>query len=144
MTAAAPQITAKLIDSCYTEAMLLADEARALFERQRHVALSPLTGLAFSCESLKATTRIMHCIAWLLHRKAVAAGEIPDCRAEPLGYAPATDTIQLALFAPDVQSVIAATDDLYFRLHRLAARIERTAPPPPPVHELIARIANAF
>jgi regulator of CtrA degradation len=115
-----------------------------VFERQRHAALSPLIGLAFSCESLKATTRIMHCIAWLLHRRAIDAGEVPTCRAEPLGYAPATDTDQLPLFDPDVQTVIAASDDLYFRLHRLAARIERNAPPPPPVHELLARISNAF
>lgn len=143
MTAEAP-LTHRLIDSCYTEAMLLADEARAVFEYHRSGPMSPLQALAFSCESLKATTRIMHCIAWLLHRKAIAAGEVPESRAEALGYAPATDGEQLPLLAEDIRGVILASDDLYFRLHRLAARIERTVPPPPPVHELIARIANAF
>src|SRR3546814_10232754 len=74
------RIHRKLIDSLYVEAMLLADEARAYFDeggRSDREALDPLARVAFSCESLKVTTRLMHVIAWLLTQRAVAAGELP-------------------------------------------------------------------
>src|SRR6185436_688581 len=73
------KLTPKLIDSLYTEAMLLADEARAYFDehgRGDRLALDPIVRVGFSCESLKVTTRLMHVIAWLLTQRAVEAGEI--------------------------------------------------------------------
>ena len=68
---AAPQskVTAKVIDALYVEAMVLADDARAYFDtfsREDRDALGPVLRVAFSCESLKVTTRLMHIIAWLL------------------------------------------------------------------------------
>ena len=77
----APQarITPRLIDSLYTEAMLLADEARAYFDeagRDERQTLEPFARVGFACESLKVTTRIMHIVAWLLTQRAVETGEI--------------------------------------------------------------------
>src|SRR5690349_16528862 len=74
-------MTARLVDSLYTEAMVLADEARGYFDemgRPEREALGPHERVSFSCESLKVTTRLMHVIAWLLTRKAIAAGEIRE------------------------------------------------------------------
>ena len=73
------QLTPKLIDGLYVEAMVLADEARSYFDtlgRDDRLALDPLDRVGFSCESLKVTTRLMHVIAWLLTQRAVAAGEL--------------------------------------------------------------------
>ncbi|WP_342454590.1 DUF1465 family protein [Sphingomonas sp. H160509] len=75
----------RLIDALYSEAMLLADEARTYFDEAGRVereALDPLIRVSFSCESLKVTTRLMHVIAWLLTQRAVQAGELrPPRRA---------------------------------------------------------------
>ena len=74
------RITPRLVDSFYTEAMLLADEARSYFDdsgREDRVTLDPFVRVNFACESLKVTTRIMHIVAWLLTQRAIESGEIP-------------------------------------------------------------------
>ena len=74
------RITSRLIDSLYTEAMLLADEARSYFDdagRDDRNTLEPFVRVGFACESLKVTTRIMHIVAWLLTQRAVETGELP-------------------------------------------------------------------
>src|SRR3712207_6549466 len=73
------RITSRLIDSLYTEAMLLADEARSYFDdagREERSTLEPCARVTFACESLKVTTRIMHIVAWLLTQRAIESGEI--------------------------------------------------------------------
>ena len=122
------ELTPKLLDALYTEAMLLADEARSYFDRdQLSGYLSPEISVAFSCESLKVTTRLMHSIAWLLNQKAVRAGELSqfdaDSDARDLGYAPASDSFQVARFSGEAQSLIAASEDLYFRLQRFNGKM---------------------
>src|ERR687883_1928045 len=75
------RITSRLIDSLYTEAMLLADEARSYFDdagRDERATLEPFARVGFACESLKVTTRIMHIVAWLLTQRAIESGEIPQ------------------------------------------------------------------
>jgi regulator of CtrA degradation len=72
------RITPRLIDSFYTEAMLLADEARSYFDdagRGDRALLDPFVRVGFACESLKVTTRIMHIVAWLLTQRAIETGE---------------------------------------------------------------------
>src|SRR4051812_25937918 len=92
------RITSRLIDSLYTEAMLLADEARSYFDdigRDERASLEPFARVGFACESLKVTTRIMHIVAWLLTQRAIESGEIPlreGRRAERrLGHAQDSD-----------------------------------------------------
>src|SRR5436190_15953925 len=73
------RITSRLIDSLYTEAMLLADEARSHFDdagRDERAMLEPFARVGFACESLKVPTRIMHIVAWLLTQRAVESVEI--------------------------------------------------------------------
>ena len=122
------ELTPKLLDALYTEAMLLADEARSYFDRDQLAGnLSPEISVAFSCESLKVTTRLMHSIAWLLSQKAVRAGELSQNDADgdtrDLGYAPASDSFQTSRFSQEAQLLIAASEDLYFRLQRISGKM---------------------
>jgi regulator of CtrA degradation len=119
-------ITSRLIDSLYTEAMLLADEARAYFDdagRDERATLEPFARVGFACESLKVTTRIMHIVAWLLTQRAIESGEIPERdghRVERrLGSAQDTDTAVLATLPPSARRLISSRADLNAREKRL-------------------------
>jgi regulator of CtrA degradation len=120
------QLTPKLIDGLYVEAMVLADEARSYFDtggRDDRLALDPLDRVGFSCESLKVTTRLMHVIAWLLTQRAVAAGELSRAQAgmsdRRLGAAADTDRDLLARLPETAVELIRASEDLYGRVSRL-------------------------
>src|SRR5437762_12697558 len=120
------RITSRLIDSLYTEAMLLADEARSYFDdagRDDRVMLEPFARVGFACESLKVTTRIMHIVAWLLTQRAVESGEIPMIEGRRperrLGNAQESDPIVLATLPPSAQRLISASAELYARVQRL-------------------------
>ena len=140
----------RLIDSLYTEAMLLADEARAYFDaagRSEREALDPLIRVGFSCESLKVTTRLMHVIAWLLTQRAVDAGEMkPRDALDPtyrLGKAPQFDVDLVHALPVRAQRLVVASANLHRRVGLLddAQEEVRTVSP---VHHLHDRLALAF
>src|SRR5215212_9713679 len=119
-------ITSRLIDSLYTEAMLLADEARSYFDdlgRNERAQLDPFARVGFACESLKVTTRIMHIVAWLLTQRALESGEIPlldDRRPERrLGHAQDSDSAVVTQLPQVAQRLINASADLYARIKRI-------------------------
>ena len=113
------RITPRLIDAFYTEAMLLADEARAYFDeagRDARQLLDPFARVGFACESLKVTTRIMHIVAWLLTQRAIESGEInardgrrPERR---LGHAQDSDEAVVAQLPEAAKRLIHASADL--------------------------------
>ena len=145
------QLTPRLVDSLYTEAMLLADEARAYFDRhgrEERESLDPLLRVGFSCESLKVTTRLMHVVAWLLTQRAVEAGEISRAHARKptrrLGDAPEIDSALLARLPPAAQSLIEASRDLYARVQRLDASGLATEPQPSPARGLLSRLERSL
>ncbi len=143
------ELTPKVVDSLYTEAMLLADEARSYFDRDQMAGnLSPEISVAFSCESLKVTTRLMHSIAWLLNQKALRAGEITETDAysdmRELGYSPASDELQTARFPEEAQALIAASEDLYFRLQRISQKMRMSSIPASEPHAMMERIRASF
>src|SRR5689334_7634540 len=120
------RITTRLIDSLYTEAMLLADEARSYFDdcgRDERAGLDPFARVGFACESLKVTTRVMHIVAWLLTQRAIETGEIPGrggIRAERrLGHAADSDEAVVAQLPAAAQRLINASADLYARVKRI-------------------------
>jgi regulator of CtrA degradation len=120
------RVTPRLIDSLYTEAMLLADEARSYFDdagRDERSTLQPFARVGFACESLKVTTRIMHIVAWLLTQRAIESGEIPTRegrRAERrLGNAQESDPAVVAQLPESAQRLIHSSVDLYARVRRL-------------------------
>ena len=143
------ELTPKLLNALYTEAMLLADEARSYFDRdQMGGNLSPEISVAFSCESLKVTTRLMHSIAWLLNQKAFRAGELSQTEADSegrdLGYAPASDSYQIPRFPEEAQTLIVASEDLYFRLQRVSSKMRTQVVDAPEPHNMMERIRASF
>jgi regulator of CtrA degradation len=145
------QLTPKLIDGLYVEAMVLADEARSYFDtggRDDRLALEPLDRVGFSCESLKVTTRLMHVIAWLLTQRAVAAGELNRAQAgvaeRRLGPAADTDEALAARLPEATLDLIRASEELYGRVSRLDQGSFAENPAGSPARSLLSRLQRSF
>ena len=141
----------RLVDALYVESMVLADEARGYFDergRAEREGLVPLSRVAFSCESLKVTTRLMHVIAWLLTQRAVFAGEMRLREAlDPsrrLGNAPVTDVAALAELPAHAQALIAVSIDLHRRVGLLDTGLANEVAFVSPVRALQERLALSF
>lgn len=145
------RITSRLIDSLYTEAMLLADEARSYFDdvgREERASLEPFARVGFACESLKVTTRIMHIVAWLLTQRAIESGEIPafDGRRPErrLGHAQDSDNDVVAQLPDAAQRLIHASSDLYARIKRIDEGGLETEIPQSPARALMGRLERGL
>lgn len=139
----------RMVDSLYVEAMLLADEARSYFDdygRSERDGLSPADRVAFSCESIKVTTRLMHVIAWLLTQKAVEVGELTAMAARDpsrmLGDAPETTAGTLAAMPWSARALIRASVDIHRRISALEDADPGTTEGP--ARQLMDRLASAF
>lgn len=145
------RITPRLISSFYTEAMLLADEARSYFDdagRDDRAVLDPFVRVNFACESLKVTTRIMHIVAWLLTQRAIESGEIafregrrPERR---LGHAQESDPAVVARLPEAAQRLVSASADLYSRVKRLDEGTIADDPPASPARALMGRLERGL
>jgi regulator of CtrA degradation len=143
--------TSRLIDSLYTEAMLLADEARSYFDdagRDERSTLEPFARVGFACESLKVTTRIMHIVAWLLTQRAIESGEIagregrrPERR---LGNAQDSDPAIVAQLPDAARKLITASVDLYARVQRIDEGTVETEMPQSPARALMGRLERGL
>ena len=145
------RITSRLIDSLYTEAMLLADEARSYFDdvgRDDRASLVPFARVGFACESLKVTTRIMHIVAWLLTQRAIESGEIPvraGRRPErKLGHAQDSDPAVVAQLPEAAQRLINASADLYARIKRIDEGHMEADVPQSPARALMGRLERGL
>jgi regulator of CtrA degradation len=141
------RITPRLIDALYTEAMILADEARAYFDeegRDDRQSLEPFARVGFACESLKVTTRIMHIVAWLLTPRAVESGEIKSAdgrRPERrLGHANDSDPTVVDQLPEAAKRLIGASVDLYSRVQRLDEGQMIDEPAQSPARALMGRL----
>jgi regulator of CtrA degradation len=138
----------RLIDSLYTEAMVLADEARSYFDQgglADREALSPLKRVILSCESLRVTTRLMHVLSWLLTQRAIDAGQIATADPTPAeqwagleAQAASLEGMPLAAIA-----IIEASRDLCARVARLDGE-EIADMPQSPALGLLNRLEQAF
>jgi regulator of CtrA degradation len=144
------ELTPKVVDSLYVEAMVLADEARAYFDsggREDRLLLDPLARVGFACESLKVTTRLMQVIAWLLTRRAVAAGEISPASAESperrMGDAPESDEELVARLPDSAVALIRSSQELYDRIRRIEDGAA-PEPQPSPARTLLSRLQRSF
>ena len=145
------RITPRLIDSLYTEAMLLADEARSYFDeagREERGMLDPFGRVGFACESLKVTTRVMHIVAWLLTQRAIESGEIgtgdgrrPERR---LGHAQESDPDLVEKMPPAARKLIEASSDLYARIKRIDEGVVAEEPLPSPARALMGRLERGL
>lgn len=141
------RIAPRLVDALYTEAMLLADEARAYFDeagRTERQDLDPFVRVGFACESLKVTTRIMHIVAWLLTQRAIETGEIhghggrrPERR---LGHANDSDMEIVDQLPASAQRLINASSELYARVRRLDEGQLAEEPVQSPARALMGRL----
>ena len=145
------RITSRLIDSLYTEAMLLADEARSYFDdagREDRASLEPFARVGFACESLKVTTRIMHIVAWLLTQRAIESGEIPlvaGRRPERrLGNAQDSDAAVVTQLPQSAQRLIHASADLYARVRRIDEGCLEEEAPQSPARALMGRLERGL
>ncbi|WP_313809409.1 DUF1465 family protein [Sphingobium sp.] len=143
----------RLVDGLYVEAMVMADEARTYFdmgEASNPETDDPLRRVAFACESLKVTTRLMHIIAWLLSQRAWQRGELNDADMLDdkyrLGHAATTDPAISAAFPFAARALIEASQDLYERVARLQDRMARprAQAEPNPARALMERLNAAF
>ena len=145
------RITSRLIDSLYTEAMLLADEARSYFDdagRDDRSTLAPFARVGFACESLKVTTRIMHIVAWLLTQRAIESGEIPERNGRRperrLGHAQDSDQAVVDQLPESAQRLINSIAELYARVKRLDEGTVETEVPQSPARALMGRLERGL
>lgn len=120
-------INPRIIEGLYCEALVLSDEVRATFDLSGRAGKAcedeDLARVALSCEALRTTTRMMHAIAWLLNHRAYLRGELSEFQLRRHGRLatdfPPADAERLAMLAPPVRELIAATERFHARLVRL-------------------------
>lgn len=127
-----------IVEGLYTEALVLADEVRAVFAagtREPQIGEDAFMRLALSTEGLKTTTRMMHVLAWLLNQRALFSGELSENQMRLHGALPpdrGSDQRQLALLEPETRELIADTERLHQRIARLdearRQHLETTSP----------------
>ena len=114
-----------IVEALYTEALVLADDVRAVFSAGTRAPQSgedAYARLALSTEGLKTTTRMMHVLAWLLNQRALFSGELSENQVRRHGGLPpdrGSDEKQLALLEPETRELIADTERLHQRIARL-------------------------
>jgi len=145
------RLRGRLVSALYTEAMLLADEARAYFDqygKAERAPLDPFARVNFSCESLKVTTRLMHVLAWLLTERSVEMGQMTREAAlssqRRLGDAVESDPQVVATLPAQAIALIEATNDLYWRVRRLDDEAPFPTPAASPALGLLDRLERAF
>ncbi|WP_427968601.1 DUF1465 family protein [Altererythrobacter sp.] len=115
-----------IIESLYTEALVLADEVRAVFALGLDSSLqgaSDALRLALSSEGLKATTRMMHVLAWLLNQRAYFSGDLTENQLRKHSELPKdreSSEEDMALLEDATRELIEDT----MRLHRRIARLD--------------------
>lgn len=134
------------VENLYVEAMLLADEAHAAFAAQRGAVESGradgLLQVGLACEALKTTTRLMHILAWLLHRRAMIAGDPgagSNDSAARIGPPVPADWAVCLGFESHVRRIVAASERLFERIAAIEAGWD-TPEAARPVQAMLAQI----
>lgn len=126
-----PSLNPRIVEALYAEALGLADAVRARFERLRQSTApqnsiedaEDLHRVQISCEALRTTTRVMHCLAWLLNHRAHFAGELSELQLRRHGRLianfPASEADIVATLPDDVRELVIESERLYERIQRL-------------------------
>ncbi|MDJ0641837.1 MAG: DUF1465 family protein [Erythrobacter sp.] len=139
-----------IIEALYTEALVLADDVRAVFALGTK---GPTNGedtsirLALSTEGLKTTTRMMHVLAWLLNQRAYFSGELSEKQVRRNGSLPEdrpSDRAQLELLEPETCALIWETERLHRRVARLDAAWRRNCETISPARVFQEQIGREF
>ncbi len=121
----ATNLSRPIIEALYSEALVLADEVRAVFAlgtKEPGMGENDAVRLALSIEGLKTTTRMMHVLAWLLNQRAYFSGELSENQVRKHGELPddrPVDDGQLAMLEPATCELIQDTVRLHRRIERL-------------------------
>ncbi len=147
-------IAPRLVSSLYTEALVMMDESRSYFEADtlaERDTLGPVARVAFACESLRVTTRLMHIVAWLMARRMPEQGlaRLNDAGAlmSPLPVIAPSEDAHLALLPPIGQQIVRASMDLYERVRRLDDEAQDDALPltrTSPARSLMQRLQRVY
>ena len=147
----ARNINHEIIEDLYTEALLLADDARAVFDLKLGAdsdGAHDNVRIALSIEGLRTTTRVMHVLAWLLNQRAYMSGELSETQLRRHNSLPEerpADPVNLAALEPETRALIRESEDLHARVARLDRDWRaRDAASAPPVQALQGRLAEAF
>lgn len=119
-----------IIEELYSEALVLADEARDAFDTRGE--MSPDAGrndarIALSIEGLRTTTRLMHILAWLLNQRAFLSGELNENQLRRHGRLPAERPSMPGMIeklVPETRHLVRESE----RLHARVARLDRDWP----------------
>lgn len=144
-------ISEEIIESLYAEALLLADDARAVFGLKLDANINEASDqqrIALSIEGLRTTTRVMHVLAWLLNQRAFLSGELTESQLRRHNSLPderLADPANLALLDSGPRELIIETERLHARVARLDHdwRQQRETSNTP-VHALHGKITQAF
>lgn len=141
-----------IIEALYTEALLLADDVRSAFDMSGRIALAgrdeDLGQVALSCEALRATTRMMHIIAWLLNQRAFFNGELSEFQLRRHGRLlkdkPAQNPGHIEMLDPERRDLVERTRHFHARIARLdTAWRDGFDMNPGAVHRLRERLGHA-
>jgi regulator of CtrA degradation len=127
-----PSLNPRIVEALYAEAIGLAEAVRQRFERLRLETVQnagaddeDLRRVQVSCEALRTTTRVMHCLAWLLNHRAHFAGELSELQLRRHGRLianfPASEIAVVEGLPADVQMLVHESERLYQRIQRLEA-----------------------
>ncbi|GAC1407351.1 MAG: hypothetical protein NVSMB69_07640 [Novosphingobium sp.] len=120
-------INPRIVEALYAETLVLADDVRSAFDSARRPAFrlgaDDLARVALSCEALRTTTRVMHCLAWLLNHRAYFAGELSEIQLRRHGRlvtsVSPSDSDNCALLTPEMLALVHESERIYARIDRL-------------------------
>jgi regulator of CtrA degradation len=122
-------INPRIVEGLYCEALVLSDDVRHAFTLCGRVdepgfsMAEDRVRIASSAEGLRTTTRMMHAVAWLLNHRAYFLGELTEFQLRRHGRLSPdmrrSESDQLALLPPEIQTLVGTTLRFYDRLLRL-------------------------
>ena len=124
-----------VLDGPYREVMDLLQQALSHAERTRRTSYPrrvppSRSRTRASCEALRVTTRLSHCLAWLMVQKAIHAGELPpeaardpDKRLDGHSVCTVTDAEEDPEISDELRSLLTRSRRLFERVSRLDDRI---------------------
>ena len=156
-------INPRIVEALYIEALVLADAARARFETLREAGgeTPNITRLPrgepqpepapdtveLTCEALRTTTRVMHCLAWLLNHRAWFAGQISAAQLRRHGrlisHFPASDPLIVTRLPADLAALVWQSERLYARIQRLEQAWREAPAAPGAIERLRDRLTQA-
>ena len=124
----------RLVESLYTQSLLLAEDVRDYFDeagRVERASLAPLERVRLSCESLKITTRLMQIMGWLLTQRLVQAGKLDEVNVSKsqrrLGIGPLTEQQTFSSMPVRARYLITMSITLHQQVERLGVDQEDVA-----------------